>query len=168
MGAPRPKTWAPCQAPAIRQQKKVNPVASGRKPRRSRSQLRRTMSTPPPRGGQTAADRTGRRAGRDQAAPGRYGTARHAAGGPSQRRHGRVNPEDTSVVRSSGVMALGTLASRGTGFLRTLVLAYTLGVGAVSTAYYNANTLPNAVYDLMLGGILTSVVVPLLDRKSVV
>ena len=125
------------------------------------------MSTPPRRGGQTAADRTGRRAGRDQAAPGRYGTARHAASGPSQRRHGRVNPEDTSVVRSSGVMALGTLASRGTGFLRTLVLAYVLGVSAgVSAAYNNANTLPNAVYDLMLGGILTSVVVPLLVNAA--
>jgi putative peptidoglycan lipid II flippase len=81
--------------------------------------------------------------------------------GPSADR-GR-GPEDTSVVRSSGVMALGTLASRGTGFLRTLVLVYVLGNTAqVSLAYNNANTLPNAVYDLMLGGILTSVVVPLL------
>jgi putative peptidoglycan lipid II flippase len=124
------------------------------------------MSTPPPRAGQTAADRTGHRAGRDQAAPGRYGPARHAAGGPSQRRHGRVNPEETSVVRSSGVMALGTLASRGTGFLRTLVLVYVLGNAVVSQAYNNANTLPNAVYDLMLGGILTSVVVPLLVNAA--
>jgi putative peptidoglycan lipid II flippase len=64
-------------------------------------------------------------------------------------------------------MALGTLASRGTGFLRTLVLAYVLGdSGQVVTAYNNANTLPNAVYDLMLGGILTSVVVPLLVNAA--
>ena len=59
-------------------------------------------------------------------------------------------------------MALGTLASRGTGFLRTLMLVYALGATDVANAYNNANTLPNAVYDLMLGGILTSVVVPLL------
>jgi murein biosynthesis integral membrane protein MurJ len=61
-------------------------------------------------------------------------------------------------------MALGTLASRGTGFLRTVMLVYALGVtvASVGNAYNNANTLPNAVYDLMLGGILTSVVVPLL------
>jgi len=124
------------------------------------------MSTPPPRARQTAADQTGRRAGRDQAARGGYGTARHAAAGPAQRRHGRVNPEETSVVRSSGVMALGTLASRGTGFLRTLVLVYVLGTAVVSQAYNNANTLPNAVYDLMLGGILTSVVVPLLVNAA--
>ena len=123
------------------------------------------MSTPPPRAGQTAADMSGRPAGRGRPAPGPYRTAKHAAGGPAQR-PGRVNPEDTSVVRSSGIMALGTLASRGTGFLRTLVLAYVLGVAAVSTAYNNANTLPNAVYDLMLGGILTSVVVPLLVNAA--
>ncbi|MDR0343147.1 MAG: murein biosynthesis integral membrane protein MurJ, partial [Nocardiopsaceae bacterium] len=78
----------------------------------------------------------------------------------------RPGPETASVVRSSGVMALGTLASRGTGFLRTLMLAYVLGVGAVSISYNNANTLPNAVYDLMLGGILTSVVVPLLVNAA--
>jgi putative peptidoglycan lipid II flippase len=46
------------------------------------------------------------------------------------------------------------------------VLAYVLGVLGVSTAYNNANTLPNAVYDLMLGGILTSVVVPLLVNAA--
>ena len=62
-------------------------------------------------------------------------------------------------------MALGTLASRGTGFLRTLVLAYALGVAGVSTAYNNANTLPNTVYDLMLGGILTTLV-PLLVNAA--
>ena len=124
------------------------------------------MSTPPPRAGQTPADMSGRPTGRSRAAPGPYRTAKHAAGGPAQR-SGRVNPEDTSVVRSSGVMALGTLASRGTGFLRTLVLAYALGVSAgASAAYNNANTLPNAVYDLMLGGILTSVVVPLLVNAA--
>jgi len=79
---------------------------------------------------------------------------------------GPNRPENVSVVRSSGVMALGTIASRGTGFLRTLVLAYALGVGAVSIAYNNANTLPNTVYDLMLGGILTSIVVPLLVNAA--
>ena len=42
------------------------------------------------------------------------------------------------------------------------MLVYALGVVGVANSYNNANTLPNAVYDLMLGGILTSVVVPLL------
>jgi putative peptidoglycan lipid II flippase len=63
-------------------------------------------------------------------------------------------------------MAVGTLVSRVTGFLRTLVLVYAIGVTGLSVAYNNANTLPNTVYYLMLGGIFTSVVVPLLVRAA--
>jgi len=63
-------------------------------------------------------------------------------------------------------MALGTLVSRGTGFLRTLVLVYALGTSFLGNAYNNANTLPNTVYYLMLGGIFTSVVVPLLVKAA--
>ena len=63
-------------------------------------------------------------------------------------------------------MAVGTLFSRGTGFLRTLVLVYAVGIGPLGNAYNNANTLPNTVYYLMLGGIFTSVVVPLLVRAA--
>jgi putative peptidoglycan lipid II flippase len=67
-----------------------------------------------------------------------------------------------SIVRSSSVMAVGTLASRLTGFLRTLVQAFALGGAWISIAYNTANTLPNVVYNLALGGILTSVIVPLI------
>ena len=67
-----------------------------------------------------------------------------------------------SIVRSSSVMAVGTLASRLTGFLRTLVQASVLGGAWISIAYNTANTLPNVVYNLALGGILTSVIVPLI------
>jgi putative peptidoglycan lipid II flippase len=63
-------------------------------------------------------------------------------------------------------MAAGTLVSRGTGFVRTLVLVYALGTSYLGNAYNNANTLPNTVYYLMLGGIFTSVVVPLLVKAA--
>ena len=71
-----------------------------------------------------------------------------------------------SIARSSAVMATGTLASRVTGLVRTLVQAYALGAAALADAYNVANSLPNAVYNLMLGGILTSVIVPLLVRAA--
>jgi len=63
-------------------------------------------------------------------------------------------------------MAVGTLASRVTGLIRTLIQAYALGAAALADAYNVANSLPNAVYNLMLGGILTSVIVPLLVRGA--
>ena len=59
-------------------------------------------------------------------------------------------------------MAVATLVSRITGLVRTMVLAAALGVGLVNDAYNSANTLPNIVYELLIGGVLTSVVVPLL------
>ena len=67
-----------------------------------------------------------------------------------------------SIVRSSSGMAVGTLASRLTGFLRTIVLSAALGGFGIAAAYNLSNTLPNVVYSLALGGILTSVIVPLI------
>jgi len=71
-----------------------------------------------------------------------------------------------SLARSSKVMALGTLVSRGTGFLRTFVFVYALGDLTTANAYNTANTLPNTIYYLMLGGVFTSVVVPMLVRAA--
>jgi putative peptidoglycan lipid II flippase len=59
-------------------------------------------------------------------------------------------------------MAVGTLGSRLTGFVRTLVQASVLGSAIVGDVYNLSNTLPNVVYNLALGGILTSVIVPLI------
>ncbi len=70
----------------------------------------------------------------------------------------------SALLRSSAVMAVGTLASRVTGFLRTAMLVAALGVGALADAYNTANTVPFIVYDLLLGGVLTAVVVPLIVR----
>ncbi len=72
-----------------------------------------------------------------------------------------------SIARSSGVMAVGTLGSRLTGFLRTIAQSWALGlISTLGAAYNLANTLPNVVYNLALGGILTSVIVPLIVNAS--
>jgi putative peptidoglycan lipid II flippase len=71
-----------------------------------------------------------------------------------------------SMLRSSSTMAMGTLASRITGFIRTAILVYALGTGALGNAYNVSNTLPNIVYQFALGGIFTSVVVPLLVNAA--
>lgn len=67
-----------------------------------------------------------------------------------------------SLVRASRTMAVGTLFSRGTGFLRVAAIGAAIGARQAGDAYNIANVLPNIVYDLLLGGVLTSVVVPLL------
>ena len=61
-------------------------------------------------------------------------------------------------------MALGIGLSRFTGLLR--IAAVTAVVGVVETrladAYNIANAVPLLVYELMLGGIMTSVIVPVM------
>lgn len=72
----------------------------------------------------------------------------------------------SGLLRSAGEVAIGTLLSRITGFARTLALAALLGSTLVNDAYNVANTLPNMVFELLLGGVLTSVIVPLLVRAE--
>jgi putative peptidoglycan lipid II flippase len=52
--------------------------------------------------------------------------------------------------------------ARIVGFGRQLVFAHTVGNNCLGTAYATANQVPNIIYDIVLGGALTSVVVPVL------
>src|SRR5215469_2255115 len=94
--------------------------------------------------------------------PGGSGTLPPPQAGIAVPGAGRPAPESVSIVRSSGVMAAGTLGSRLTGFLRTIVQSYALGAVGIGLAYNLSNTLPNAVYYVAIGGVLTSVIVPLI------
>ncbi|MFJ5883108.1 murein biosynthesis integral membrane protein MurJ [Kitasatospora cineracea] len=69
------------------------------------------------------------------------------------------------LLNSSAVMAAGTLVSRGTGFLRTMVIAAAIGVASMGDSYNAANTLPTLLYILIGGGALNAVFVPQLVRS---
>ena len=75
-------------------------------------------------------------------------------------------PKGRSLGRSTGMMAVASLVSRVTGFLRQIVLVAVLSLGIVNSSYTVANTLPNIVYELLLGGVLSSVMIPLLVRAQ--
>lgn len=74
----------------------------------------------------------------------------------------RTDGTGAGLVRSSGIVAVGTLASRVTGLLRTLLIGAVLGTAALGDGYGLANTTPNMIYDLLLGGILSATLVPVL------
>ncbi len=65
-------------------------------------------------------------------------------------------------------MSAATTLSRITGYVRTMVQAAVLGSGVVvSNAYTFSNSLPNQVYELFMGGLLSSIFIPILiDRMS--
>jgi len=73
---------------------------------------------------------------------------------------------ERSLGRSSGLMAVASLVSRVTGFLRQVALVTVLTLGVVNSSFTVANTLPLIVYELLIGGVLTSVMVPLLVRSQ--
>ncbi len=65
-----------------------------------------------------------------------------------------------SVARSTALMSIATLGSRVTGLVRTWAMAFALGNTFVTSAYQIANTLPNAIYDLVAGGLLGAAFIP--------
>ncbi|WP_116200182.1 murein biosynthesis integral membrane protein MurJ [Amycolatopsis circi] len=80
----------------------------------------------------------------------------------------RVQPKAAapSIAKSSGQMAIASLVSRITGFLWKIMLVWAVGTGVENDSFTIANTLPNSVFELLLGGVLSSVVVPLIVRSQ--
>ncbi|MEV8038206.1 murein biosynthesis integral membrane protein MurJ [Streptomyces sp. NPDC086182] len=68
------------------------------------------------------------------------------------------------LLRSSALMAAGTVVSRATGLIRQVLQAAALGTGLLATTYNQANTVPTSLYFLLIGGALNSVLVPQLVR----
>jgi putative peptidoglycan lipid II flippase len=75
---------------------------------------------------------------------------------------------DGGLMRSSAVMASGTLVSRVLGFVRAIMLTSLLGVNAAlaQDTFTTANTVPNQIYNLIAGGLLNAVLVPQLVRAT--
>ncbi|MFI1249720.1 murein biosynthesis integral membrane protein MurJ [Streptomyces anulatus] len=71
-----------------------------------------------------------------------------------------------SVLRSGAVMAAGSVVSRATGFVRSAVVVAALGTSLTADGYAVANTVPNILYILLIGGALNAVFVPELVRAA--
>ena len=71
---------------------------------------------------------------------------------------------EASLLRSSALMATGTMVSRVTGVGRDMALTAALGFFVVADAFSLGNTLPNIVYILVVGGALNAVFIPQLVR----
>ncbi len=70
-----------------------------------------------------------------------------------------------SILRSSLIMASGTVFSRFLGIIRAILLAATIGVTTnAADAFGVANQLPNNVYAIIVGGVLNAVLVPQIVR----
>ena len=73
--------------------------------------------------------------------------------------------KNNELFRASGIMAIGTILSRITGFFRAILGVAVLGTALLADTYNVANTMPNILYNLLVGGALTAIFVPQLVRS---
>ncbi|MFE6520221.1 murein biosynthesis integral membrane protein MurJ [Streptomyces sp. NPDC057794] len=83
------------------------------------------------------------------------------AASPAPKKTGRA----AGLLKSSAVMAAGTMVSRLTGFVRSALIVSALGVGLLGDTFQVAYQLPTMIYILTVGGGLNSVFVPQLVRS---
>src|ERR1700684_3811954 len=82
-------------------------------------------------------------------------TAPVAERGSARRRSGGIG-------RAAVLIGAITMLARVIGFGRQVVFAHTVQASCLGTAYTTANMVPNIIYDIVAGGALTAVVVPVL------
>ncbi len=73
----------------------------------------------------------------------------------------RAVASGVGLVRSSALISAGVLLSRLTGLVRLLLLVSVLGEGGLGDVYAFANNVPNLIYELLAGGVLSAVLLPL-------
>jgi putative peptidoglycan lipid II flippase len=72
----------------------------------------------------------------------------------------------TGIARGAALIAGLTLLTKLLGLARTLVFSQSIGAGCLGAAYVTANQVPNLIYELVLGGALTTAMVPVLARSA--
>ena len=75
---------------------------------------------------------------------------------------GGARQRNRDIGRAAVTIGVITVLARTVGFGRQVVFAHTVGTTCLGTAYTTANMVPNIIYDIVLGGALSSVVVPVL------
>ncbi len=67
----------------------------------------------------------------------------------------------SAILKSTGMMSMLILFSRVTGFIRTWAMAFALGDTVLAASYSLANNLPNMIYELVAGGVLSTAFLPI-------
>jgi len=81
---------------------------------------------------------------------------------PITKKNRKQGLKPASFARGASVMTLGTTISRVTGFIRVAALAAVLGLTArgMADSFNLANITPNIIYDMIIGGVLASLFIP--------
>ena len=75
---------------------------------------------------------------------------------------GSARQRSGGIGRAAVLIGAITMLARVIGFGRQVVFAHTVQASCLGTAYTTANMVPNIIFDIIMGGALTAVVVPVL------
>jgi putative peptidoglycan lipid II flippase len=75
---------------------------------------------------------------------------------------GNARRQIGGIGRAAVLIGAITMLARVIGFGRQVVFAHTVQAQCLGTAYTTANMVPNIIYDIVMGGALTAVAVPVL------
>jgi putative peptidoglycan lipid II flippase len=64
------------------------------------------------------------------------------------------------IAQAAGIIALGSIASRALGLVREQIIAFRFGASGWVSAFGIAAQIPNTIYDLLIGGMLSAALVP--------
>ncbi|NLD74582.1 MAG: murein biosynthesis integral membrane protein MurJ [Chloroflexi bacterium] len=70
------------------------------------------------------------------------------------------------IVRAAGINSLGNVASRVLGMVRGSVVAFVFGASGATGAFDAVQTVPKMVYELLVGGMLSAALVPVLSEYA--
>jgi len=72
--------------------------------------------------------------------------------------------EGGRIARSAGILAMGSIVSRLLGLIREQIIAYFFGASGLVSAFGVASILPNMIYEMLIGGMLSAALVPVFSQ----
>jgi len=75
-------------------------------------------------------------------------------------------PRGGGIAQAAGINAMGNVASRVLGLVREAVVAGTFGVSGATSAFDAVSGVPKMVYELLVGGMLSAALVPVLSEYA--
>ncbi|MFP3897522.1 MAG: murein biosynthesis integral membrane protein MurJ [Anaerolineales bacterium] len=72
----------------------------------------------------------------------------------------------TSIAQAAGINSLGNVASRVLGLVREAVISATFGATGGTSAFDAISSVPKMVYELLIGGMLSAALVPVLSEYA--
>jgi len=78
----------------------------------------------------------------------------------------RTASEASGIARAAGINSLGNVASRALGLVRESVISGTFGASGATSAFDAVSGVPKMVYELLIGGMLSAALVPILSEYA--